>query len=79
VMIAPGIGLIHLGLYQLYSISATVGALTFGMPGWGLASRGLIAGVTICFVAAVIWWWPEKTADASRTRQLSQPIGDTVR
>jgi hypothetical protein len=32
VMIAPGIGLVHLGLYQLYSLSATVGTLMFGMP-----------------------------------------------
>jgi hypothetical protein len=59
VMIAPGIGLIHLGLYQLYSLSTTVGVLMFGMPGWNLASRGLILGVTVCFVAAAIWWWPE--------------------
>lgn len=60
VMIAPGIGLIHFGLYQLYSLSATVGVLMFGMIGWNLASRGLIAGITVCFVAAAIWWWPEK-------------------
>jgi len=78
VMIAPGIGLVHLGLYQLYSLSATVGTLMFGMPGWSLASRGLIAGITVCFVAAAIWWWPEKRVHASRTPALPQPIGDSA-
>jgi hypothetical protein len=77
-MIAPGIGLIHLGLYQLYSLSATVGVM-FGMPGWNLASRGLIAGITVCFTAAAIWWWPGSRANTFRTSARTPHIGETAR
>ena len=59
-MLAPSIGVIHYGLFQLYSISATVGALMFSMPGWRLASDALTVGLVVYFAAAAIWWWPAR-------------------
>ena len=68
-MAISSFGLVHFGLYQLYSLSATVGALTYSMPAWDLASTGVIAGLTLFFAAAAIWWWPARR---------SVPSGDSV-
>ncbi|RJT89188.1 hypothetical protein D6T64_07975 [Cryobacterium melibiosiphilum] len=65
-MILPTIGVIHYGLYQLYSLSATVGALMFSMPGWSLASDALTVGLVVYFAAATIWWWPARAARSAR-------------
>lgn len=65
-MLAPSVGVIHYGLYQLYSLSATVGALMFSMPGWSLASDALIVGLVVYFAAAAIWWWPARSTRRSR-------------
>ena len=59
-MTLASFGIVHFGLYQLYSLSATIGALTFAMPGWDLASTGAIVGLAFFFTAAAVWWWPEK-------------------
>lgn len=70
-MILPSIGVIHYGLFQLYSLSATVGALMFSMPGWSLASDALTVGLVVYFAAAVIWWWPARAARSSRVSARS--------
>jgi len=78
-MIAPSFGLVYLGLYQLYSISATVGALTFSMPGWNMARNSMIAGLTFFFIAAAVWWWPDqRTLPADRGTRL-RTIGEMAR
>jgi hypothetical protein len=68
-MAISSFGLVHFGLFQLYSLSATVGALTYSMPAWDVASTGVIAGLTLFFTAAAIWWWPARR---------SVPSGDSV-
>jgi hypothetical protein len=78
-MVLPSFGLVHFGLYQLYSISATVGALTFSMPGWTLASNSLIAGLTLFFVAAAVWWWPDSSASPADTSTRLRTLGEMAR
>lgn len=79
VMVLPSFGLVHFGLFQLYSLSATVGALTFAMPGWDLASNSLSAGLGLLFTAAAIWWWPEHRAAPADTGTRLKTIGEMVR
>lgn len=79
VMVLPSFGLVHFGLLQLYSLSATVGALTFTMPGWDLASNSLIAGLGLFFTAAAIWWWPEQRAAPADTDTRLKTIGEMAR
>ncbi len=62
-MVLASIGVVHFGLFQLYSLSATVGAMTFTMPGWDLASTTFIAGLALFFTSAAVWWWPENGTD----------------
>ena len=79
VMVLPSFGLVHFGLFQLYSLSATVGALTFTMPGWELASNSLIVGLGLFFTAAAIWWWPERRNAPADTSTRLKTIGEMTR
>lgn len=79
IMVLPSIGLVHFGLFQLYSLSATVGALTFTMPGWELASNGLSVGLSLLFTAAAIWWWPEQRITPKDTQTRLKTIGEMAR
>jgi len=79
VMVLPSIGLVHFGLFLLYSLSATVGALTFTMPGWELASNSLIAGLSLFFVAAAIWSWPEQRTSSKDTGTRLRTLGEMAR
>ena len=79
IMVLPSIGLVHFGLFQLYSLSATVGALTFTMPGWELASNSLIAGLSLFFIAAALWSWPEQRNSPSSTGTRLKTIGEMAR
>jgi len=93
IMVIASFGLVHFGLFQLYSLSATVGALTysmpsltatlgawtFTMPSWDLASNTLIAGLSLFFTAAAIWWWPEHGTSHARTSTQLKTIGDRAR
>ena len=79
VMVLASFGLVHFGLFQLYALSATVGALTFTMPGWDLASNSLIAGLGLFFTAAAIWWWPEHRTAPADTGTRLKTIGEMAR
>ncbi|MDJ0323044.1 hypothetical protein QMG61_04605 [Cryobacterium sp. PH31-AA6] len=78
-MVLASFGLVHFGLFQMYSLSATVGALTFTMPGWDLASNTLIAGLGAFFIAAAIWWWPEHRTSSADTGTRLKTIGEMAR
>jgi hypothetical protein len=79
IMVLPSVGLVHFGLFQLYSLSATVGALTFSMPGWEFASNTLMAGLGLFFVAAAIWSWPEQHISSNDTGTRLKTIGEMTR
>jgi hypothetical protein len=79
IMVLPSVGLVHFGLFQLYSLSATVGALTFTMPGWELASTSLSAGLSLFFVAAAIWSWPERRTSSDDTGTRLKTLGEMAR
>lgn len=64
-MAAPSAALIHLGLFQLFTVSATIGVLLNSMPAWGLANGLATAGLLTLFIAAAVWWWPGRD-DAQR-------------
>jgi hypothetical protein len=59
-MVLPSLGLVHFGLVQLYSLSATVGLMLGTMRSGDLATDALMAGLALFFLAAAIWWWPER-------------------
>lgn len=65
-MVLPSAALVHLGLFQLFSISATAGVLMNSMPTWGLANGLAICGLIALFIAAAAWWWPERATPSSR-------------
>ncbi|MDO9398242.1 MAG: hypothetical protein Q7T71_16980 [Herbiconiux sp.] len=63
-MVLPSAALVHLGLYQLFSLSATVGVLRNAVPLWGSAEGLTMAGIGALFLAGAIRWWP--AADRAR-------------
>lgn len=63
-MVLPSAALLHLGLFQLFSISATVGVLLNTMSMWGAANGLAIAGLVAVFLAAAVWWWPSRSRAA---------------
>jgi hypothetical protein len=54
----PTVILVYSGLYQLYSISATVSWFTYSLSGWSLAVTILVMGALILLAGAAIWTWP---------------------
>jgi len=93
IMVIVSFGLVHFGLFQLYSLSVSVGALTNSMPSltatvgawtltlqaWDLASNTLIAGLGLFFTAAAIWWWPEHNTSRAPRVLNSKATGDRAR
>jgi hypothetical protein len=51
--------ILHLGLYALYSTSATVGSLTFALPGWNSATTLLSLGLGALCLGSAVWSLPE--------------------
>lgn len=52
--------ILHLGLYALYSTSATVGSLTTMLPGWGRATTLLSLGLGALCLGSAVWSMPDR-------------------
>jgi hypothetical protein len=69
----PTVILVHAGLYQLYSISATVSWFTYSLTGWSLAVNLLVIGALILLIAATIWSWPSRSSYFAQSRASGGP------
>jgi len=72
-LMAPTALLIQAGLYQLYSISVTVGWFTLAMRNWTFAVNLLTAGSLIVLLAAAIWAWPTRTPPRTVHSTTTEP------
>lgn len=57
--------ILHLGLYALYSTSATVGSLTTTLPGWDSATTLLSLGLGAFCLGSAVWSMPDSPRRAS--------------
>lgn len=91
-MMLPSAALVHLGLFKLFSVSATVGVLMNSVPAWGSANALTMAGLGALFLACGIWWWPSAARPAQSSgghsggrssglpgRRSEEPSGDPSR
>ena len=61
--LAASVPLVHLGLYDLYNKSVTVGALSY-TPGWGVAVVCVMACLSLLFISAAVMWAPARKASS---------------
>ena len=63
IALAASSAVVHLGLYDLLTKSATVGAMLYS-PSWSIAVAFLIGALVLLFLSAALLWAPARKASA---------------